>query len=147
MTPPTLTQSNVLHLLVPHPAPDQTTARTLLIALRRIAAGGIDDASATNLLIGAFGMGYRRPLMFLRVLMQELSRVSQRQIAIAPCCCPRMTEGEAAILLAIDSGSAHPEVARAALSRVTGTLDLAPALSVAQALASSMEDLGRPISL
>lgn len=142
-----MTRPDTLALLVPHPAPDQKTARTLLIALRRIAAGGIDDASAANLLIGAFGMGYRRPLMYLRVLMQEISRVSQQPISVAPCCCPRMTEGEAAILLAIDSGTAHPQVARAALARVTGTLDLSPALSVAQALGTALEDLGRPISL
>ena len=119
----------------------------MLIAIRRIAAGGIDDASAANLLLGAFGMGYRRPLMFLRVLMQEISRVSQQPISVAPCCCPRMTEGEAAILLAIDSATTHPEVVRAALSRVTATLDLLPALSVAQALGTALEDLGRPISL
>lgn len=142
-----MTQPDALTLLIPHPAPDQKTARTLLIALRRIAAGGIDDASAANLLLGAFGMGYRRPLMFLRVLMQEISRVSQHQIAIAPCCCPRMTEGEAAILLCIESGAAHPDMARAALSRVTGTLDLAPALSIAQALGDALADVGRPITL
>jgi hypothetical protein len=142
-----MTNPDTLALLVPHAAPEQPTARMLLIALRRIAAGGIDDASAANLLLGAFGMGYRRPLMLLRVLMQEVSRVSQNQIAVAPCCCPRMTEGEAAILLALDSGSAHPEVARTAMARVMGTLDLAPALSVAQALGDALADLGRPISL
>ncbi len=134
-------------LLVPHAAPDQDVARTLLIALRRLAAGGVDDASAANLLLGTFGLGYRRPLMFLRVLLQEISRVAQTRIAIAPCCCPRMTEGEAAILLSIDSGTAHPEVARAALARVTRTLDLLPALSVAQALGDALTDLGRPIRL
>ncbi len=142
-----MTQPDALTLLIPHPAPDQKTARTLLIALRRIAAGGIDDASAANLLLGTFGMGYRRPLMFLRVLMQEISRVAQQPISIAPCCCPRMTEGEAAILLAITSGTAHPHVARAALSRVTATLDLAPTLSVAQALGDALADLGRSVSL
>ena len=125
----------------------QPDTLALLIALRRIAAGGIDDASAANLLMGAFGMGYRRPLMFLRVLMQEISRVSQQPISIAPCCCPRMTEGEAAILRAIDNGTTHPQVARAALARVTGTLDLSPALSVAQALGASLDDLGRPVAL
>lgn len=60
---------------------------------------------------------------------------------------PRMTEGEAAILLAIDSGGDHPDVARAALSRVAGTLDLFPALSVAQALGDALADLGKPVSL
>ena len=142
-----MTQPDTIALLVPHPAPDQRVARTLLVALRRIAAGGLEDASATNLLIGTFGMGYRRPLMFLRVLMQELSRVSQRAIPIAPCCCPRMTEGEAAILRAIDWGTADPKAARAALSHITGTLDLLPALSIAQALGDALADLGRPISL
>ena len=138
---------DALALLIPHPAPEQRVARTLLIALRRIAASGIDDASAANLLLGTFGIGYRRPLMFLRVLMQEVSRVSQHQIAIAPCCCPRMTEGEAAILLAVDSGTAHPHITRAALARVTGTIDLAPALSFAQALGDALADLGRLLSL
>ena len=136
-----------LETIIPHTAPDSRTARTLLVAIRRIAAGGLDDASAANLLLGTFGMGYRRPLMFLRVLMQEISRVSQAQIAIAPCCCPRMTEGEAAILLAIDCARDHPDVARATLARVTQTLDLLPAVSVSQALGSALEDLGRPISL
>lgn len=140
-------QTDTMTMLVPYPAPEQKTARTLLIALRRIAAGGLDDASATNLLMGSFGMGYRRPLMFLRVLMQEVSRISQRQIRIAPCCCPRMTDGEAAILCAIDTARDDPDLARAGLSRVTGTLDLSPAVSIAQALGDALEDLGRPISL
>ncbi|MEP6785044.1 MAG: DUF6628 family protein [Sphingomonadales bacterium] len=140
-------QTDAMTMLVPYPAPEQKTARTLLIALRRIAAGGIDDASATNLLIGSFGMGYRRPLMFLRVLMQEVSRVSQRQIRIAPCCCPRMTDGEAAILCAIEVARDNPDLARAGLSRVTGTLDLSPAVSIAQALGSALDDLGKPIML
>lgn len=140
-------QTDAMTMLVPYPAPEQKIARTLLIALRRIAAGGIDDATATNLLIGCFGMGYRRPLMFLRVLMQEVSRVSQRQITIAPCCCPRMTDGEAAILCAIEVARENPCLARVGLSRVTGALDLSPAVSIAQALGSSLDDLGKPIML
>ncbi len=136
-----------LDLLVPHAAPSTRVARTLLVAIRRIAAGGLYDAGAANLMLGTFGIGYRRPLMFLRVLMQEVSRVSGRQIAIAPCCCPRMTEGEATLLLLVDSGRTHPDIARNALARVTGTLDILPALSVAQALGDALEDLGRPLSL
>jgi hypothetical protein len=137
----------ILDLLMPHLAPQTRTARGVLVAIRRIAAGGLDDASAANLMLGTLGIGYRRPLMFLRVLMQEVSRVSAHQIAIAPCCCPRMTEGEAALLLAIDAGRTHPDVVRDALARVTGTLDLLPAVSVAQALADALDDLGRPLSL
>lgn len=139
--------TDTMTMLVPYPAPEQKIARTLLVALRRIAAGGLDDASAANMFMGTFGMGYRRPLMFLRVLMQEVSRVSQRQIRIAPCCCPRMTDGEAALLCAIEASRDNPDVARAGLASVTGTLDLSPAVSIAQALGDALEDLGRPISL
>jgi hypothetical protein len=140
-------QSSAVEKLVPHPLPDGRVARTMLVAIRRIAAGGLDDAHAANILIGALGMGYRRPMMFLRVLMAEVSRVSAQSIAIAPCCCPRMTEGEAAFLLAIESGRDHPHVARAALARMAGTLDMLPALSVAQALGDALDDIGRPLVL
>jgi len=133
--------------IVPHPQPECRVARTQLLAIRRMAAGGLDDADASNLFIGALGIGYRRPLMFLRLLMAEVSRVSEREIAIAPCCCPRMTEGEAAFLLAIECGRDHPHVARAALARMAGTLDMLPALSIAQALGDALDDIGRPLIL
>jgi hypothetical protein len=58
-----------------------------------------------------------------------------------------MTEGEAAFLLAIESGRDHPHVARAALARMAGTLDMLPALSVAQALGDALDDIGRPLVL
>lgn len=136
-----------LETLLPHDRPESPIARTLLLAIRRIGAAGLDDAHAANAMLAGFGMGYRRPLMFLRILMREMSRVANRTIAIAPCCCPRMTEGEAALLLAIDCGTDHPEMVRQSLARVTGSLDVAPALSVAQALADSLGDLGRPLRL
>jgi hypothetical protein len=55
-------QSSAVEKLVPHPLPDGRVARTMLVAIRRIAAGGLDDAHAANILIGALGMGYRRPM-------------------------------------------------------------------------------------
>lgn len=140
-------QSSIAETIVPHPLPESRVARTILLAIRRMAAGGLDDAHASNLMMGTLGLAYRRPLMFLRVLMAEVSRVSERSIAIAPCCCPRMTDGEAAFLLAIESGRDHPHVARAAFARITGTLDMLPALSVAQALGDALDDTGRPLAL
>jgi hypothetical protein len=140
-------QHSVVETIVPHPQPENRVARTLLLAIRRIASGGLDDAYASNLLMGTLGIGYRRPLMFLRVMMAEVSRVSARSITIAPCCCLRMTEGEAALLLVIESVRAHPDAARAALARITGTLDTLPALSVAQALGDALDDIGRPLVL
>ncbi len=142
-----MTEPAAFDLLVPHPVPTDKIARTLLLAIRRLAAGGLSDAHAANILLGDLGMGYRRPLMFLRVLVGEISRVSQHQIAVAPCCCPRMTEGEAVFLSTINCARDHPERARAALARMTGTLDCLPALSVAQALGDALDDIGHPLRL
>ena len=142
-----MTEPAALDLLVPHPVPTDKIARTLLLAIRRLAAGGLSDAHAANIFLGDFGMGYRRPLMFLRILLGELSRVSQHQIAVAPCCCPRMTEGEAIFLMIINSVRDHPERARAALARMAGTLDCLPALSIAQALGDALDDIGHPLRL
>ena len=128
-----MTQPAALELLIPHIAPTDAVARTVLLAIRRLAIGGLDDAHATSLFMGHFGMAYRRPLMFLRVLMAEVSRIAQHPITIAPSCCPRMTEGEAAFLLLIDCSRSDPLVARAALSRVTSSLDTMAAVSVSGA--------------
>jgi hypothetical protein len=142
-----LTESDTLESLIPHRAPTERVARTILIAIRRLAAGGLSDAHATNILIGDFGLAYRRPLMFLRVLIGEVSRMAQLQIQIAPCCCPRMTEGEALFLVIINCARDQPGTARAALARMAGTLDCLPAISVAQALADALDDIGHPLIL
>jgi hypothetical protein len=142
-----MTESATLVALIPHTAPTEKVARTLLVAIRRLAAGGLKDAHAANIIIGDFGMAYHRPLMFLRVLLGEVSRIAQRQITIAPCCCPRMTEGEAAFLFIIDKARQHPERARTAIARMTASLDCLPTLSVAQALADALDDIGHPLTL
>ena len=136
-----------LAALLPYAAPDARTPRTMLVILRRMAIGGLKDAHASSLMMGLCGIGYRRPLMFARILMQEVSRVATRSIAIAPCCCPRMTESEAALLGAVGGARTDPQAARALLARATGSLDCLAAVSVAQGLASALDDLGRPFEL
>lgn len=140
-------ESLTIAKLLPHLAPAQPPARNILVAMRLMASGGTDNAHATNTMIATCGMGYQKPLIFLRILMEEVSRISKHPIAIAPCCCPRMTDGEAAFLELIETASDASPTARAALTRLTGTLDHLPALFVAQGLASAMADLGRPVSL
>ncbi len=142
-----MTAQSTINAITPHLAPTDLTARALLRAIRRIAAGGLDDAQAANVMLASFGMHYRRPLMFLRILMQEVSRIAQQQIVIAPYCCPRMTEGEGAFLLSIDVARDHPDVARGSIARIAGSLDTLPAISIAQALADALDDIGRPLSL
>lgn len=140
-------ESLTIAKLLPHLAPALQPARNILVAMRLMASGGTDNAHATNTMIATCGMGYQKPLIFLRILMEEVSRISKHPIAIAPCCCPRMTDGEAAFLELIETASDASPTARAALTRLTGTLDHLPALFVAQGLASAMADLGRPVSL
>lgn len=137
--------TGALEALIPYRSPTEPVARVMLTAFRRLAAAGLHDAHATNILISHFGMAYHRPMMFLRVLVAELSRIAQRQIHIAPCCCTRMTTGEAAFLTAIQTAREQPGSARATLARMTASLDCLPALSVAQALADALDDIGRPL--
>ena len=108
-----MTKLSALDALIPHAAPTEPVARTLLVAIRRLATGGLNDAHASNLLISNFGMHYRRPLLFLRIFLEEISRISRRQIAIAPCCCPRMTAGEVAFLEVVARARVEPDTARA----------------------------------
>jgi hypothetical protein len=138
-----MTHNAKLDALIPHFAPTDRVARALLLAIRRLAVGGLSDANAANILIGEFGIAYRRPLMFLRVLVAEVSRIAEHKIHIAPTCCTRMTQGEAAFLTVIERSRADPAPARAALAHMTGSLDCLPALSVAKALADVLDDIGR----
>lgn len=142
-----MTKSTTLETLIPHLAPTERVPRTLLLAIRRLAAGGLNDAQAANLFMGTFGIGYRRPLMFLRVLMGEVSRVARQPITIAPCCCPRMTDGEAAFLFIIENSRSMPDQARSRIARMAATLNYLPVLSVAQALADALDDIGHPLVL
>lgn len=133
--------------LVPHPIPVEPVARILLYAMRRMAIGGLDDAHAANVLLGQFGMNYRRPLIILRALMLEVSRTSERSISIAPCCCRRMTADEARLLSAVEASIARPDVARTLIAQITASMNCLAAVSAAQALAQSFDDLGRPVVL
>jgi hypothetical protein len=136
-----------LQQLLPQQAPDAHIPRMIRFAMRRMAIGGLSDAHATNAMLACFGMSYRRPLMFLRVLMEEVARIAQQPITVAPCCCPRVTDGEAALLVLIECSSSDPDAARAVLARVTGSLDTLAALSIAQALGDALADTGKPFSL
>jgi hypothetical protein len=83
--------AGTIETLLPRPLPSEGSARLLLFGFRRLATHGLQDAHAANAMIGGFGLGFRRPLILLRALMAELSRVSNRKIVVAPCCCLRMT--------------------------------------------------------
>lgn len=127
-------------------APDCRNRRLLLFAIRRIASSGLHDAHATHALFIAFGRSFRRPLVLLRALMAELSRVSTARILVAPCCCLRLTEAEAVLLATVAEANSHPVAAHDRLCAMLGVRDCLGALSSAQAVASAFADCGKPLA-
>ena len=131
--------------LLPHPAPASPYRRLLLFAVRRMAAGGITDAHAAHAIFTGFGVGYRRPLVLLRALMAELSRISSAQLKVAPCCCPRMTRDEAMLLDLIAEAPSRPVQVHQAMSDLLHVHACLGALSSAEAVANAFADLGMPL--
>ena len=131
--------------LLPHAAPVSPYRRLLLFAIRRMAAGGITDAHAAHAIFTGFGLGYRRPLVLLRALMLELSRVSSAQLKVAPCCCQRMTHDEAMLLDLIAEAPTRPRQVHQALGKLLHVHGCLAALSCAEAVANAFADLGMPL--
>jgi len=109
-------------------------------------AGGIADAHAAHAIFTGFGRGYRRPLVLLRALMAELSRVSSAQLKVAPCCCPRMTSDEAMLVDLIAEAPLRPSEVHQALRDLLHVKACPGALSSAEAVASAFADLGMPLT-
>jgi hypothetical protein len=137
--------AHALSAMLPGRCPDESNSRLLLFAIRRVAAGGLNDAHVANAFIGSFGLAYRRPLILLRALMAELSRVSERKIMVAPSCCPRMTTAEAAVLASVSFALDDPPGMHDLLCETLGVENCLGALSSAQALGQAFADLGRPL--
>ena len=131
--------------LLPHSAPDDSGARLFLHGVRRIGVGGLGDAQAVSMLIGAFGLSFRRPLVLMRALMAELARASHQSIMIAPSCCCRMTIAESMLLRAVSRSCDKPRLAHEILCNLCGIDSGIGILSSAQAVSQAFADLGRPI--
>ena len=131
--------------LLPHAAPASPYRRLLLFAIRRMAAGGIADAHAAHAIFTGFGLTYRRPLMLLRALMAEVSRVSAVQLKVAPCCCPRMTTDEAMLLDLIGEAPTSPRDVHRALGDLLHVRGCLGVLASAEAVANAFADLGMPL--
>jgi len=131
--------------LLSHGTPAGRGARILIEAVRRIGVGGLNDAYAASLMMGAFGLSFRRPLVLVRAMMAELARASQRSIMIAPACCRRATIAEMLLLRIVSEARDDPRRAHALIGDLCGIDRGLGILSSAQAVAQAFEDLGRPI--
>ncbi|TVV72818.1 DUF6628 family protein [Sphingomonas solaris] len=132
--------------ILPEAAPTCPNRQLLLFAIRRVAACGLNDAHATHAFFITFGRSFRRPLVLLRALMAEVSRVSRTKVMVAPCCCPRLTGAEANLLAIIADSNDRPRDSHDRLSAMLGVRDCLGALSSAQALALAFEDCGKPLT-
>ena len=131
--------------LLPHAMPECENARLALFAMRRMGAQGLHDARAAHTMFTAFGQGFRRPLVLLRALMADLAGTSAGTIAIAPCCCARMTSAESAMLTILARVETAPEVARYLMADLLGIRRIDGVLTSAAAVAMAFADEGRPV--
>ena len=139
------TDTSPISILLPRAAPVVPEQRLLLYAIRRIGAHGLNDAHASNALLGTFGQGYRRPLILLRAFLTETARASKLSIQIAACCCGRMTRDEIMLIDTLILAVSDPHAAYQLLATCLGTVDCIGALTSAQALNQAFGDLGQPL--
>ncbi|MCW6534426.1 DUF6628 family protein [Sphingomonas lycopersici] len=132
---------------LPHPLPLCPNARALLFAMRRMGTHGLADARAAHAIFTLFREGFRRPLTLLRALMADLAASAAMPIAIAPCCCARMTTAEAGLLAAIGQVDTTPDKAALLLSDLLGLRRADGVLASVAALAAAFADEGRPIGV
>lgn len=130
---------------LPHILPEDDNTRLALFAIRRLGAHGLGDALAAHCFMTRFGSGFRRPLVLMRALMHELAITATQPIAIAPCCCPRTTPSEAALLAVLSRASSAPCTAWLLLADQLGARDVGAVLACAEAVAAAFADAGRPI--
>lgn len=132
--------------LLPHALPTSPPARLALFAMRRMGAHGLSDAHAAQAMITAFGRDFRRPLVLMRTLMAELASNAAGTIAIAPCCCRRMTAAEGALLTILRGVDSAPEQARLLAADLLGARRVESTLMAAAAVAAAFADAGSPIA-
>lgn len=131
--------------VLPHPLPGNHGDRLMLLAIRRMGAHGLSDAHAAQRFVIAFGTGFRRPLVLARSFMAELAATATTTIAIAPCCCGRMTWAEAALITAIGHAERRPDAARLLLADVMAERRADAIVASAAALSAAFADAGMPI--
>ncbi|WP_343525183.1 DUF6628 family protein [Sphingomonas sp.] len=141
-----MAETTTLATTLPHVLPACPHARIALFAIRRMGAHGLADARAAHTLFTVFGQDFRRPLVLMRALMADLASHASGQIAIAPCCCARMTAAEAALMTILAQMETAPDKARFLMSDLLGVRRVDGVLASAAAASAAFADEGRPIS-
>ena len=124
------------------PAPSDPLTRMMLVAIRRMAAHGIRDAHAANMVITTLGIHFRMPLVLLRAFMLEMAQASRRSITLAPCYSCRMTRDEERLMTVLACANREPDNAAAALDQLTAGGLIHPPLSLAATLGDVLAEAG-----
>ena len=132
---------------LPYALPECGNARIVLFAMRRMGANGLGDARAAHALFTAFGEAFRRPLTLLRGMMADMAASAAAPIAIAPCCCARMTPSERALLAILARVETRVDSARLLMQDLLGQRHVDGVLASAAAVASAFADEGRPVTI
>jgi hypothetical protein len=127
--------------VLPLPLPPGRAERAALVILRRMAAHGFRDASATMLALDTFGIDFRRVMVLLRAFMVELARCSSRTIQLAPCCAMRMTEDEGLMMEALMLAHGDRDGAEQALVHLARSPGIGEPLSVACMLGRTLRGI------
>ncbi|HIV76950.1 MAG TPA: hypothetical protein H9899_05435 [Candidatus Sphingomonas excrementigallinarum] len=141
-----MAETTTLAAALPHMLPACPYARIALFAIRRMGAHGLGDARASHTLFTMFGQDFRRPLILMRTFMADLAAHASGQIAIAPCCCARMTAAEAALMTILSQMETAPQKAHFLMTDLLGIRRVDSVLTSAAAVAAAFADEGRPIS-
>ncbi|WP_333978087.1 hypothetical protein [Sphingomonas aerolata] len=132
--------------VLPHPAAALRECEDRAV---RDAPDGCERAwrrARAHTLFTAFGQGFRRPLILMRALMADLAGSAAGTIAIAPCCCARMTPAEAALLSILARVETAPDTARLLMTDLLGVRRVDGVLTSAAAVAAAFADEERPLT-
>lgn len=130
---------------LPAALPADDAARLALFAFRRFGAHGLADARVTQAFLAAFGAQFRRPLTLMRAFVADCAASAATQIAIAPCCCPRVTAAERAVVASLAYAETRPDAARLLLADLLDIRRADGVVASAAAVAAAFADAGRPI--
>ena len=130
---------------LPRTLPESDSSRLLLFAVRRMGAHGLDDAHVAGAFLAEFCAQFRRPLLLVRTFMAELSATSTCTIAIAPCCCARMTAAEASLLDAVAAAEFRPDFSQLLFQDLLAVRRPDGVRATAALLAAAFADAGRPL--
>lgn len=116
----------------------------LLLALRRLAAAGLDDDHARRLLADQFGAGHVRLLALAQLMIVRLADGATRTVMLAAPCCLALSGDEVALVAVIEAAATGDDAAAHAWLDFVSAAHRAGVVEVAAALGAAACDTRPP---